>query len=211
MGGDLTYSYDSGMVKFSRVTGSRAAPSCATANTHQARQQLIARDRDAGGHTSSTFADDSSRWTPIGSSCPVLVPFLPEDSKPRKRQTPGPPQSVRESVVGGPGTICRACQRRCAAGTRQTAGVTTLDPRHDIRSADSGWMHNPLMSLLKAIDGEMESYGPRRGDIRKLAFLVGPRAQTAPDRSPMTKQCLRRLSTLSAHPILLNGGGPGGM
>jgi hypothetical protein len=72
-------------------------------------------------------------------------------------------------------------------------------------------MHKPLMSLLKAIDGEMESYGPRREDIRKLAFLVGPRARTAPESKSYDQTVLRRLSTMSAHPILLNGGGPGGM
>ena len=69
-------------------------------------------------------------------------------------------------------------------------------------------MPKPLMSLLK---GGAESYGPRREDTRKLAFLVGPRAQTEIKATPYDQTVLRRLSTMVGQPILLNGGGPGGM
>jgi len=61
------------------------------------------------------------------------------------------------------------------------------------------------MSLLKAMDGEVASYGRVREDRRKLIFLVGPRAQTSIQSSPYDQVVLRRLSTMVGQPILLNG------
>jgi hypothetical protein len=68
-------------------------------------------------------------------------------------------------------------------------------------------MDRPLMSLLKAMDGEVEFYGRRREDRRKFIFLVGPRAQNVIDPPAYDQAVLRRLSTaMVGQPILLNKG-----
>ena len=64
-------------------------------------------------------------------------------------------------------------------------------------------MHKPLMSLLRA--GDAESLAPKREDIRKLAFVVGPRVQTSIE-STYDHTMLRKLSTMVGQPILPNGG-----
>lgn len=66
-------------------------------------------------------------------------------------------------------------------------------------------MDMPLMSQLKAMDGEVSTYGRRREDRRKLTFLVGPRAQTSIQSAAYDQAVLRRLSTMVGQPILLNG------
>ena len=65
-------------------------------------------------------------------------------------------------------------------------------------------MHKPLMSLLKASDDE--SLAPKREDIRKLAFLVGPRAHNGTNSTAYDETVLRKLSMMVGQPILPNGG-----
>lgn len=65
-------------------------------------------------------------------------------------------------------------------------------------------MHKPLMALLKTSDDEF--LAPRREDIRKFTFVVGPRAQARTTPTSYDKAVLRKLSTMTAQPILLNRG-----
>jgi hypothetical protein len=66
-------------------------------------------------------------------------------------------------------------------------------------------MDTPLMSQLKAMDGEVSTYGRMREDRRKLIFMVGPRAQTSIESAPYDRAVLRRLSRMAGQPIFLNG------